>query len=77
MKTLSSISAAAADSGAPAVPKHAAHNTQSQKGFWRRQRYSKLGIHFESSTGAALFIPVSELDKLAEAHDPLYVTPKT
>ena len=79
MKMLSNLSAAVSDLSSPldATRNQGARSVQSQAGFWRHIRFTKSGPYFESSAGGRVFIPESELWKLAEQHDANLVTPKT
>jgi hypothetical protein len=70
MKTLSNLSAVAADSAA-AVQKSSGdlNISQSQKGKWRHIRASAMGFYLESSDGGLVHIPHSEIWALGEQHD--------
>jgi hypothetical protein len=77
MKTIHTITGKCTDSTAQPAPVASTdiHNTQAQKGFWRRKRVAKSGTYYESSTGGSVFISTADEWAMVEAHEPKCCVP--
>jgi hypothetical protein len=78
MKTLTQITCSnCADDGKPsAAIKPPIINPKTPPKFWRQIRQTARGFIAESSAGAQVLIPQSEINALIEAHETKFCVPK-